>query len=529
MNETFSSTDHYFHYLDAVLENASQTLDNRALVQQLCDLTRWDEPESPLDFNNLSVVALTMAAASDSDDMKMEGQLYLEMALDALSNNVNTHPLCAAHLALVQSLLGNAAEAIDLAFSTLMTCSQLPPPVSSSVGMGLIYLPPAKAAHVIGQADALIHLYSCQTGIDQAIALCTEVLWRSQLVFYNAGGLRFLQVAAKTMPESALLNLALGISSIFSQQWEGLSYLHRALQLRPEYSPIYQALFLACKALGNEELATQWLVAAQEKAQAHPNDKSWTWTTLPSESSFSYLPFGTLSMAVEAKISSIVTSVLLVEGDWFEAEMEFWRDQLQPGMTIIDVGANAGVYTFSAAEEVGDSGRVFAVEPFTGCIQCLEETCRVNQLDWVTVCAGAASDRPGTASLSVQGSSELNEIVTNEDAKKQANVQTVKCFTLDSLVEKYALTQVDWLKIDAEGHEMQVLKGSELILEKFSPGILYENIAGSQGSNAGVAPYLIEKGYQLFCYQAFSHQLLPIDPAQDLNDQLNIVGLKIKK
>lgn len=522
MNETLSNTAHYFRHLDAILGNQSQAIKNRDLVQELCDRTQWDDPESALDFNNASVVALIMAAASD--DMEMEGQLYIEMALDSLSNNANAHPLCAAHLALVKSLIGQTSDAIDLAFSTLMTCSQLPPPVASSLGLGLVYVPPSKAAHITGQAALITHLYNCQTGVEQAIALCAEVLWRSQLVFYNSGGLRFLQIAAKIIPESALLNLALGISSIFNNQWEGLSYLHRALQLDPEYAPTYQTIFLACKALGNEGLAQQWLATAQEKAQAYPDDSSWQWTTLPYDSAFSYVPFGSLVMAVESKITSIVTSVLLVEGDWFEAEMEFWRDQLQPGMTVIDVGANAGVYTFSAAEQVGPTGRVLAVEPFAGCVRCLEETQRLNQLDWMTVCAGAASDRPGTASLAVQGSSELNEIVTDDVAKTQKNVQTVECFTLDDLVEKHGLDRVDWLKIDAEGHEMQVLKGSDRIISEWHPCIIYENIAGAQGSNTEVAEYLIQNGYQLFQFQPFIKTLEPIPAEENLNDLLNIIA-----
>ncbi|NEQ98345.1 MAG: FkbM family methyltransferase, partial [Cyanothece sp. SIO2G6] len=472
MNESRSNADYYLKYL-----NEAKADVDLSRIRDLCDRTHWDEPESPLDFNNLSVVALVIAATSDN--MEVEGQFYLEMALDALSNNAHAHPLCATHLALVQLLMGDTLEAGELAFSTLINLSLLPPNMSSTLEPGLVYIPAAKAAHIAGQAEALEHLHNCSTGSEQAIALCAEVLWRSQLVFYNTNGLRFLQVAAKSMPDSSLLNLALGISNIFNRQWEGLSYLHRALQLNPDYAPTHQSLFLACKALGNEGLATEWLTVAKEKAQAHPNDKSWQWTTLPHDSSFSYMPFGSLVMAVEAKIHSIVTSVLLVEGDWFEAEMEFWRKQLHPGMTVIDVGANAGAYTFSAAEKVGSSGRVLAVEPFPDCVQCLEETQRINNLEWVIVCAGAASDRIGTATLAVQGSSELNEIVTDEIARNRDNVQTVECFTLDSLVEKHKLTRVDWLKIDAEGHEMQVLKGGDRLLSKFSPGILYENIAGA--------------------------------------------------
>jgi len=110
----------------------------------------------------------------------------------------------------------------------------------------------------------------------------------------------------------------------------------------------------------------------------------------------------------------------------------------------------------------------------------------------------------------------------NSDSK---NFEEITCFTLDSLVEKEKLEQVNWLKIDAEGHETKVLEGSNALLNQFSPNILYENIAGNQGINIAIAEMLIEKGYRLFHYQPFLKQLLPINSLEDLSDQLNIIAL----
>jgi FkbM family methyltransferase len=237
-----------------------------------------------------------------------------------------------------------------------------------------------------------------------------------------------------------------------------------------------------------------------------------------------------LKLAVEPSFRSIVTSVLLAEGDWFEAEMEFWRSQLQPGMMVIDVGANVGVYTFSAAQKVGATGRVLAVEPFSGCVRCMEETCRVNQLDWVEVCAGAASDRNGTIRLALQSASELNEVITDDSQPlKPGTYEEVPCFTLDSLIEQESLSRVDWLKIDAEGHEMQVLKGCGRLLHDFKPGILYENIAGTKADNQPVAEFLIAQGYELFRYQPHVATLIKISSSEDFQRLLNIIAVPSDK
>lgn len=79
---------------------------------------------------------------------------------------------------------------------------------------------------------------------------------------------------------------------------------------------------------------------------------------------------------------------------------------------MIDVGANAGVYTFSAAKCVGSTGKVIAIEPFSPCIKLLEQTKAINQFDHVEIYEAAASNHPGLAYLSVRASSELNELIT---------------------------------------------------------------------------------------------------------------------
>jgi FkbM family methyltransferase len=161
----------------------------------------------------------------------------------------------------------------------------------------------------------------------------------------------------------------------------------------------------------------------------------------------------------------------------------------------------------------------------------MEETCKINHLNWVTVCAGAASDRAGTARLSIYTASELNEIVTDDvtETMPPGSFEDVTRFTLDSLVERENLIQVDFLKMDAEGHELSVLAGSDKILSEFSPVILYENIAGSKGSNLPVADHLKDRGYKLFRYQPYVEKYIPIESLEDLKSQLNLIAIPLDK
>ncbi|MFN6214487.1 MAG: FkbM family methyltransferase, partial [Microcystis sp.] len=117
------------------------------------------------------------------------------------------------------------------------------------------------------------------------------------------------------------------------------------------------------------------------------------------------------------------------------------------------------------------------------------------------------------------------EVVTDATQLKSDNYEPVPCFTLDSLIDTYQLERVDLLKIDAEGHELPVLEGSQLLIERFSPIILYENIAGNQGSNLAVARWLEGKGYRLYRYRPYRQELLEIESEADLQGILNVIAL----
>jgi FkbM family methyltransferase len=475
-------------------------------------------------------MALVEAEQTEDSDLRA---MNLDMAIQALNAAIEqtpSHPLCSAHLALVRAMVGDTQAAIEMAFAQLLALMHPAHDPAMTTAPGLIYLPPDLAPRAIARPEWFQAILPITDGYGQALRLLSTVMSYAQLVFYSGPGIRFLSFATHLFPTSTSLNLKLGLASIMTQQWEGLLYLHRAQQLAPsDYPAPMQGLYLAYRKLQQPYLAAHWLEQAHQSAGEMVNTPPWRWTTLDPDAPFTYVPFDQgLLLAVEPNLRSIVTTVLIGEGDWFEAEMEFWRDRLQPGMTVIDVGANVGVYTFSAAPQVGDTGKVIAIEPFSGCVSCLKETCRANQLDWVKVYGAAASDRPGKLRLSLHEASELNEVLADDATSTTpgtGRIEEVPCITLDSLIEQENLQRVDWLKIDAEGHEMKVLAGSDRILQEFRPAILYENIAGASASNTPVAEYLLSKGYQLFRYQPYLKKLIPVNEITELQTSLNVIAL----
>lgn len=517
MNRAY--TDSYRQYLqknclDLPSELASQ------ICEQL-DHTHWDAPQSAQDALHCGVLALVEAERCEGAMREM----YVELAIQALDQAAE-HPLAGAHQAVILRVLGETDQATEVAFTAWMTLLES---AHTTAGMaaGLVYLPSCWGNSIAAYSQ-LQEILEAEDANQQALRMLAEVLQRSQLAFYSETGLRFLQLATQVLSGSVLLNLRLGVACLVNDFAEGLLYFYRANQQQPDSPVLLHGISLAYRGIGNMDLAEYWRRRASERAP-HPLPIAWRWTDLSINAPFTYLPFESdLVMAVEPHFGSIVTSVLLAEADWFEAEMEFWRDVLRPGMTVIDVGANVGVYTFSAARRVGATGRVLAIEPFPSCICCLEATVSLNDLTWVQICPGAASDRNGTAYLKQGTTSELNALVPDEmiDVNAESSaVQAVNCFTLDRLMLDQALDRVDFVKIDAEGHELAVLSGSTKLLERFQPIIMYENQSVQQDANLPVMEFFQERGYRLHYYQPYLKRLMPIESIARLNRQLNVIAV----
>jgi FkbM family methyltransferase len=175
-------------------------------------------------------------------------------------------------------------------------------------------------------------------------------------------------------------------------------------------------------------------------------------------------------------LHSITPYVLNEQQDWFEDEIVFLRRLLEPGQRAIDIGANYGVYTLSIAKAVGPTGAVWAFEPTSSTAASLAQGIAANNFTHVVLERSALSRECGTAQLSLNDSSELNALVRTEQSGSAS--ETVRVVTLDDCLERYHWENIDFVKIDAEGEEDNILAGGRRFLAESSPLILYEVKAG---------------------------------------------------
>jgi FkbM family methyltransferase len=203
-------------------------------------------------------------------------------------------------------------------------------------------------------------------------------------------------------------------------------------------------------------------------------------------------------------------------------ERRFVERFLKDGMIVLDIGAHHGFYTILASKKAGPSGRVIAFEPSPRERQRLLMHLKFNQCNNVKVEPFALSSQNGEAAFYIvdgrdTGCNSLCPPAVSEPTK----VISVNIITLDNYLEKEMIHHIDFVKIDAEGAELEVLKGSKrFINQRPRPVILCEvddHRTRAWGYSASMIIEILESyGFRWFGIGK-EGQLLPIEKRNSYN------------
>ena len=193
------------------------------------------------------------------------------------------------------------------------------------------------------------------------------------------------------------------------------------------------------------------------------------------------------------------------------AELLYLHQALKPGMTFIDIGAHHGIYTLVASRRVGPKGRVVAFEPSARERRRLRIHVALNGAGCANVEPYAvASDRGRRVFYTVQ-SGFWNYATTMNGLQRpaidrQVRSEQVRTISLDDYVARMKLSQVDVVKVDSEGAELEILSGAGSLLAEQRPSVICEVLDGtSQLWNypaRKIISRLCQYGYEWFDFRA---------------------------
>jgi FkbM family methyltransferase len=170
--------------------------------------------------------------------------------------------------------------------------------------------------------------------------------------------------------------------------------------------------------------------------------------------------------------------------------------------TVIDIGAHIGRYTIVSSKLVGNIGKVVAIEADPDNFQLLKRNVALNNLTNVLPLNYAVFSTKTKIKLYEQSASAKYNSLILTRAKETEKYAEVNADTLDSILELNGINQINWIKIDVEGAEFEVLKGATNTLSRENIALLIEihNI-GDSNHYDNIIDFLKHYNYEI----AFEH------------------------
>jgi FkbM family methyltransferase len=150
---------------------------------------------------------------------------------------------------------------------------------------------------------------------------------------------------------------------------------------------------------------------------------------------------------------------------------------VRAGTTAYDIGGNAGYLTMVLSTLVGQGGNVVAFEPDPKNVAALRHNISDNSIDNVMLVQRAVSDQSHECTFAIFDYSLVSHIATDY-TPDDAQLITVSASRLDDLVYDEDVPAPQFIKIDVEGAEDRVIRGSLRLIEEHRPVILAEIRAG---------------------------------------------------
>ncbi len=204
----------------------------------------------------------------------------------------------------------------------------------------------------------------------------------------------------------------------------------------------------------------------------------------------------------QSHFSSHIGSHVFWSGCYARSVLALLQRLLNRGdMVVFDVGANEGEETLFAAKRV-PNGRVFSFEPNPLVRARLRKNVELNGFDNVSIQAIGLDAQPGKLVLygpsgrGGDGTWNAGQGSIFPRSGVDAPIGEISLSTLDRFVAEQSIPQIDLIKIDVEGAELNVLRGGERVLAEHHPNMIVEVWEGVERS-LELLNYIVGKNYSI--------------------------------
>jgi len=208
-----------------------------------------------------------------------------------------------------------------------------------------------------------------------------------------------------------------------------------------------------------------------------------------------------------------------------ESDTEFVKKIIKKSDVVLDIGANIGYYTLIFAKLVGDSGKVFSFEPESENFKILKKNVEINGYNNVILEQKIVSNNDGISTLYVSEKAGSHRIYKSDDYIQSFEIESI---SVDNYLEKNNINKIDFIKIDVEGAELNVLQGIQKILDSNEHIILFTEFSPNQIKSCGLEPtdminFLLNNKFKIYFTQINKHKTIFLDfeKIYSLNDYEN--------
>ena len=185
---------------------------------------------------------------------------------------------------------------------------------------------------------------------------------------------------------------------------------------------------------------------------------------------------------------------LFSSGEFEKKEMDLCKEYISETSIVLDIGANIGLHSIYFSSLAKD-GCIFSFEPSLTTFSFLVSN--VANITNIVPINLAISDEGKIANFYHTSDNAYSSLM---DTKRKEVVSVIKvpCMRVDDVVSGLHLDRVDFVKIDVEGMEFEVLKGMVEVISKYQPVIFCEIYKGKHSNQQPdeTVQLLIEKGYR---------------------------------